>query len=145
MKRSGIRALSLALLGGTLLACAAVGVGVTPARLEGTRWALASLGADRAPVAETQTEAYLEFGSVPSRVSGSGGCNRLTCSYALRGEEIELGAIAATRMACEHGMDTEDALGAALAATERWAIVGGQLELYGADGRLLATFSGRTL
>ena len=145
MKRSGIRALSLALLGGALLACAAVGVGVTPAKLEGTRWRLASLGAERAPVAETQTEAYLEFGSVPGRVSGSGGCNRLTCSYALRGDEIELGAIAATRMACERGMDTEDALGAALDATAKWAIVDGQLELYAADGRLLATFTARKL
>ena len=145
MKRSGLRAHSAALLGGALLACAAVGVVVTPAQLEGTRWTLASLGADRAPIAETQTEAYLEFGSVPGRVSGSGGCNRLTCSYAIRGDEIELCAIAATRMACERGMDTEDALAAALGAPAKWAIVEGQLELHGADGRLLATFTARKL
>lgn len=145
MKRSGLRALTVALLGGALLACAVVGIGVTPTNLEGTRWTLASLGADRAPIAETQTEAYLEFGSVPGRVSGSGGCNRLTCSYALRGDAIELGAIAATRMACERDMDTEQSLEAALAATAKWAIAGGQLELYGADGRLLATFTGRAL
>ena len=143
MKRSGLLALSVALLGGALLACAVIGVGVTPTGLENARWTLATLGPERAPIAETQTEAYLEFGSVPGRVSGSGGCNRLTCSYALRGDAIELGAIAATRMACERDMDTEQSLEAALAATAKWAIVDGELELYGADGRLLASFSGR--
>ena len=116
------RAVSTFLLGCVWLACAATPVAVVPAGLEGTHWTLASLGADRAPVPQTQTEPYLEFGAVPGRVTGSGGCNRLTCSYEKQGDAMHFGPIASTRMACEHGLAAENALGAALEATSKWAI-----------------------
>ena len=92
------------------------------------------------PVATTQTEPFLVFGAEPGRVTGSGGCNRLTGPYEQKSDAIKFGALAATRMACEHGMDTEDALGNALGAASSWKIVGDQLELYDAGGGLLATF-----
>ena len=135
------RTFSTVFLGIVLVACADLVTRGGSVELEGTHWTLASLGADRTPVPQSQTEPYLEFGAAPSRVTGSGGCNRLTCSYERRGDEIHFGLIAATRMACEHGMATEDALGAALEATSSWAIVGGALELYASDGRLLASFA----
>jgi putative lipoprotein len=134
-----LRLLFVALASGSL-ACAAVGSDSGAPTLEKTHWTLASLGAGRVPVATTQTEPFLVFGAEPGRVTGSGGCNRLTGPYEQKADAIKFGALAATRMACEHGMDTEDALGTALGAASSWKIVGDQLELYDAGGTLLASF-----
>ena len=134
-----VRLLLLALVSGSL-ACAATGLDSWAPTLEHTHWTLATLGATRTPIAKTQTEPFLVFGAEPGRVAGSGGCNRLSGSYERKSEQIVFGALAATRMACEHGMDTEDALGTALGVAKSWRIVGDQLELYDAGGGLLATF-----
>ena len=135
------RAFPTLLLSFGLFACAELATRSAKLELENTHWTLASLGADRTPVPKSQTEPYLEFNAEQRRVTGSGGCNRLTCGYERQGDEIHFGLIASTRMACEHGMATEGALGAALEVTSKWAIVGGALELYAADGRLLASFA----
>jgi META domain len=42
-------------------------------------------------------------------------------------------------------MQTEDAFMKALTATARWQISGAQLDLFGADGALVASFEARNL
>lgn len=123
-----------------LLACAGTTPAPGPVTLAHTHWRLVSLGAGGAPIAKTQTEAFLVFGEPPGRVSGSGGCNRMAGSYEEKGEQLTFGPIAATRMACADGMQVEDALGAALASIASFRIEGDRLELRDATGALLATF-----
>ncbi|MEX2208283.1 MAG: META domain-containing protein [Myxococcota bacterium] len=140
--RAGFGSLALGCLA---LACAAADTrsAATSLGLERTRWTLTALGAAAAPIAKTQTEAFLLFGEPPGRVSGSGGCNRLAGSYERKGDELHFGPIAGTRMFCAEGMPVEDALGSALGQTTSLRIEGHRLELRDASGALLATFQGR--
>ncbi len=108
--------------------------------LERTHWRLVNLGANGAPVAETQTEAFLSFGEPRGRVSGSGGCNRLAGAYRLSGDQLSFGPLAGTRMACVNGMEVESALHAALERTAAFRIDGDRLELVDSAGAVLATF-----
>ena len=136
------RALSLACLA---LACAVAGPrpGGTALPLEGTHWTLVSLGAQAAPIAKTQAEAFLVFGERPGWVAGSGGCNQLAGSYTDTRDEIHFGPIAGTLMACAEGEEVESALHAALERAARFRIEGDRLELQDAAGAPLAAFQGR--
>ena len=51
-------------------------------------------------VAERQREPHLIFAHDQRRISGSGGCNRLTGSFELDGDKLHLGRMAGTMMAC---------------------------------------------
>jgi len=113
--------------------------------LENTYWKLTRLGAEPVFVYEQQREPSLVFYSENHRVSGSGGCNRLTGTYQLNGEEIHFGPFASTRMACPKGMDTEEAFFVALEHVKTWNVIGQHLEFYDVNGELLARFEARPL
>lgn len=66
--------------------------------LEG-RWQLANIGErPLPPVSSGGTPVTAEFAG--GRLSGSGGCNRYTTSYQTTGQQLQVGTIASTRMAC---------------------------------------------
>jgi putative lipoprotein len=109
--------------------------------LRETYWKLAQLGEKQVAPADQQREANLVFQTDQNRVTGSGGCNRLTGSYVLEGHSLRFGGIASTRMACMQGMETETEFLAALDKVRSWRIIGQQLELYDAGGKLLARFT----
>ena len=65
-----------------------------------------------------------------SRVAGSGGCNRLTGTFALSETELRFGPLATTLMAClEPVMQRERAFLAALARVTSYQLDGGTLTL----------------
>jgi heat shock protein HslJ len=66
-------------------------------------------------------------------------------SYELDGDALTFGQMAATKMACAQGMDTEQAFLAALMQVQSWKIVGEHLELFDTGGHLLARFEARYL
>ena len=112
--------------------------------LTGTHWTLVALG-DRDIVASTAArEPHLTFTADSSRVTGSGGCNRLFGSYASRGDSLTFSAIGSTKMACATGMDIETAFLPALGRVARWRIVNRQLELTDGAGKLVARFQAKT-
>ena len=120
----------------------APGVGPAPAGdapLEGTRWTLTALGEAAVNAPSPQREAYLVFDPKNRRVSGSGGCNRLSGSYTRRAERLEFTQMAGTMMACTDGMETEAAFVGALERTTAWKIRGRRLTLLDASGKALAT------
>ncbi|WP_018229551.1 META domain-containing protein [Methyloversatilis universalis] len=81
-----------ALLAATLLTACAYGGGGPP---DG-RWQIHEIGELKVPA---DVDAHIEF--LPDgRLTGRGGCNRYTGSWARAGHEMRLGRIAATRMAC---------------------------------------------
>lgn len=115
------------------------------APLQETHWKLTRLEDKPVILAEKQRETSLVLRTQQRRVTGFGGCNNLTGSYTLNGGELTFGKIAATRMACLQGMDTEGELFKALERVRAWKILGQHLELYDAGGNLVARFEARAV
>jgi uncharacterized lipoprotein YbaY/heat shock protein HslJ len=112
----------------------------TAAAIEEQYWKLVSVGGGPVKVTEPQREPHIILHSDTKRVSGSGGCNRLTGSYTLKGEQITFGQMAGTMMACPDGMEQEQAFLAALTHATRWRVTHGEMQLFDASGTLLAQF-----
>jgi heat shock protein HslJ len=117
------------------------GQGVSDASLENTEWKLTRLGDAPVTSASQKQEANFTLNSEAHRISGSGGCNRLTGRYELHGDRITFSQMAGTMMACVQGMETEKAFLDALKQATRWKITGQQLELFDDTGRQLANFA----
>lgn len=105
--------------------------------IEGPVWRLVQLGDE--PVAPGG-DAQLQFDRNSGRVSGSGGCNRVTGSFTRAGVSLKLGQMAATRMACAdpvRGANEAQFL-AALQNTTSYRLAPGRLALLDASGRTVA-------
>jgi putative lipoprotein len=113
---------------------------VRPASLENTAWKLIELGGTEVAPANHENEAHLVLNSKTHRVSGSGGCNRLTGNYEVKGDQLTFSQMASTMMACPEGMDTEKAFLDALNKVKAWKIEGKDLELLDGDARVVARF-----
>jgi heat shock protein HslJ len=115
--------------------------------LAGTRWLLVQLGEETLVAGEEDAAAapYLELDVDAARVSGSGGCNRLSGSIELdEAGGLVIGAIATTRMACaDQVMARERRFLAALEATRSYRVEEAVLELSDETG-VLARFVAET-
>ena len=101
-----------------------------PPSLEGTRWVMPGAKAD------AEGAPRLEF-SREGRVSGFTGCNRLSGSYRLEEDRLEVVAATTKRACLGAGGDAEQKLLAVLADRPRVRLERGQLVLTGRSG---ATF-----
>jgi putative lipoprotein len=123
---------------------AETGAGAGPSRgnapLENTTWKVTRLGERDVVSNENQRAPYIVLESSDHRVTGSGGCNRITGTYNVEKQTIRFGPIASTMMACPKGMDTEKDFMQALDAARKWKVQGDELELYGEDGNFLIRF-----
>lgn len=111
--------------------------------IESHAWRLASIdGQAVPPAADARQNAQLQFDG-NGRVTGSGGCNRLTGSYQRSGTQLKIGPVASTRMACIDAArgQLEARFIAALEATAQYSVVGGELVLIGSRGQTLAKLS----
>ena len=113
--------------------------------LRETYWKLMELNGKPVTAADQQQEAHLVFRTQNSRISGSGGCNRLMGSYAVEGNAMHFKGVASTMMACLHGMETEQAFVGALNKVQSWKIAGKHLEMYDESGTMLAKFEARAM
>ena len=106
--------------------------------LEKTKWTLVRLG--RTPVKGDDLHRAPEIALDPEshRASGSGGCNRLSGGYEIKGEQLTFGQMASTMMACPSGMEAEQKFLAALRQVKKWRIAGRQLELMDDSGGVVA-------
>jgi heat shock protein HslJ len=129
-----------------VVACAPVAQQATPdgagkdAPLENTYWKLTQLGNAAVRPAPNQQEAHFILHPGDRRVSGSGGCNRLTGTYELEGDRLTFGRMAGTLMACVAGMVNEQRFLGVLQETRRAKITQQQLELLDESGRVVARF-----
>jgi len=115
--------------------------GIPPrSQLTGTRWILEAYGKPGALKQVLEgTEITANFGA-DGEASGSAGCNQYFATYAIAGKELTLAELAFTEMACLEPagvMEQEQAFLEALGRVQQFEIVGGQLRLQTADGRLL--------
>jgi putative lipoprotein len=106
--------------------------------LENTYWKLIWLGDAAVTVAERQREPHIILHPASRRVSGSGGCNRITGSFEQAGDRLSFGKMAGTLMACPAGMDIERRFFDALGRTSRARISRQHLELLDAAGNVVA-------
>jgi len=84
--------------------------------------------------------------SADGRITGSGGCNRITGSAEFGPDKITFGAIAATRMACPQAvMDQETKFLAALEKTRSWQVdpARRKLTLFGEGNETLVVLAAR--
>ena len=103
-----------------------------PNNLKGTTWQLVSWD-DPAFVPERE----IILGFTDTKISGSTGCNRYQGGYQLKGNQLQIGAIATTRMACvENLMQQEKAYLKALETMQSYTLTAeGKLEIrYGQNG-----------
>jgi len=112
--------------------------------IESQTWRLVSVGTQPAQRdGDPQRDAQLQFDG--TRVSGSGGCNRVSGPYQRTGHSLKIGPLAATRMACiepeRSAMETN--FFAALQATTGYTRLGSQLTLLDGSGRTLAVLDNR--
>ncbi|MDH6591868.1 heat shock protein HslJ [Variovorax sp. TBS-050B] len=130
---------SLLWLAATLAGC---GSGISlDEPIEGPVWRLAQLGNE--PVAPGG-EAQVQFDASSGRVSGSGGCNRVSGAFTRSGISLRIGQLASTRMACTDPVRaaTEAQFIAALQNTASYRLAGpGRLALLDASGRTVATLN----
>jgi copper homeostasis protein (lipoprotein) len=117
--------------------------GVQPG-LAHTRWRPIRIGERAVTVSGQAHEPWIALDPKAKRVTGSGGCNRISGSYESGGDTLTFGPITSTRMACP-GMETETAFLKALEGTRRFRLVGRHLDLEDARGTVLARLEERNL
>lgn len=110
------------------------------ASLTNTYWKLVEMGGQPAALGAGQRELHLVLGSQGARVQGFSGCNRFTGSYERSGDQLRLGQLASTRMACVDGMEQEHRFLDALAKTTRFELGGENLALYADNGQPILRF-----
>ena len=110
----------------------------THAELLDTYWRLDQLGEDTVTTPQGMKEAHMILATAETRVHGNAGCNNFFGQYSTEDGKLSFSAMGSTMMACPEGMETEQAFLAALGNTVSYAISGLFLELYDADGGLLA-------
>lgn len=101
-------------------------------------WRLVNMTESSTPtpmVPPQNTELTAEFSG--DRISGSGGCNRFMGDYQTEGEQLSIGALASTFMACEEPvMNQEMKYLAALQGAQRYQVnEPGELEIFYQTGQ----------
>jgi heat shock protein HslJ len=119
--------------------------GASASSLEDTYWKLTRLGDTAVTMASKQQEPHFILNPQQRRVTGSGGCNRITGSYELNGHLLVFSQMAGTMMACLQGMETEAAFLQALNRVATWKITGHELELYDGSGNAIASFEAQNM
>jgi heat shock protein HslJ len=88
------------------------------------------------------TEQYIQFRE--GRVAGHSGCNRYTGSYVQEGENLKLGPLAATKMACASDrMEQEQSWFQMLDKVRGYEATHLVLKLKAADGKVIAILQRR--
>jgi len=116
----------------------------TTATLGNNRWRPVSIGFENVVVATKQREPWLELDLRSKKVTGSGGCNRITGSYQAHDSTLRFGPLVTTRMACP-GMSVETRFLRALQGTRRYRISGRTLDLLDGGGHILARLEEQNL
>jgi heat shock protein HslJ len=110
--------------------------------LAGTSWEVIGYNNGKQAVTSVLAGTTLtaEFGKDGS-LTGNSGCNTYNGTYTVTGDQIEIGPLATTRMACpQEIMDQETLYLAALQTAATYRVEGSGMELRTKDGALAANF-----
>ena len=112
--------------------------------LEDSRWRPVRIGDRSVTVPADQREPWIVLESISKRVTGSGGCNRISGRYQAGSGTLRFSPMISSQMACP-AMDMEAAFLRALNGTRRYRIRGRILELMDGDGKPLVGLEERNL
>lgn len=114
----------------------------TAAALEETRWVLNGVPDNTTgAIISTWVDEHITAQFVDGQLSGSAGCNRYNGSYTLDGDNLSLGPIAATKMACDEERNQREAgFLQALSQAAAYSTDRNSLTLTDAEGKTLLTF-----
>jgi len=113
------------------------GGGRTETELGSTRWHPIRIGDRAVTLTAHERQPWIELDPRSQRVTGSGGCNRISGDYESGLGILRFRDLTTTQMACA-SMDTETAFLRALNQTRRYRIIGRTLQLMDDLGRPLA-------
>ena len=117
---------------------------VEPVDIANSRWRPVRIGERAVEIPESGREPWIVLESREQRVTGSGGCNRLSGTYELGPGTLRFGPLVTTKMACP-GEDNETPFLAALSDTRRYRAAGRTLELLDDSGLVLVVLEERNL
>jgi len=112
--------------------------------LEHNRWRPIEIGDQPVTVSDGQREPWIVLDPREKRITGSGGCNRISGSYETSAGKLRFSQVVSTMMACP-SMATETAFLRALEATRRYRASGRTLELMDQAGKVLVRLEERNL
>jgi heat shock protein HslJ len=118
------------------------GVPADPQVLMIPRWFLNSLTLDgqKIEVMPDQQAVTIQFEG-GGKANGTGSCNSFFADYGAGMDgSLKFGPVGSTKMACDSGMDQENAYFTALEKVERFEIVDGNLRLFSTDGKTEVVF-----
>lgn len=137
-----ITLLPMALL---LLLCASVSCTVQPSNftqekdnIKDAYWVLLSVEGQDVEVLNDTRTAYIRLEENEKDVDGFTGCNKISGSYTLSGEQLQLSELSTTRMACPD-MEAENRLMNALRRVNNYKLSGDLLTLFDGE-KAVATF-----
>jgi heat shock protein HslJ len=108
--------------------------------VENTYWKLTQLNGTAIVAAGRQREPHFVLHPESGRVTGSGGCNRITGTYHLEGDRLSFGPLAGTMMSCHAGMEAERNFLGTLQKGGRARVASQRLELLDGSGGVAARF-----
>jgi len=109
--------------------------------LTDTNWVLVSYGDPASPQAVPADTVITAVFSADGYVSGSSGCNQYNATYTVRDQQMMIGPVAMTQMACPTGMDIEQAYLSSLGTAQQYAIQGLELTITYNQGAGVLTYS----
>ena len=106
--------------------------------LENKYWRLVELRGQPSIPAPGSREPHLQFSADSMRVSGSGGCNRMSGPYTRDGQRLQFGPLVSTKMACADQQMNQQEIDfmTALSSTNKHQVTGDTLVLFRDDERL---------
>lgn len=107
--------------------------------LENNRWRVTRIGTELIGSSSREHDLWIQLDPRAKRVSGSGGCNRISGPYKKGDATLRFGVLARTQMACIT-MERENAFLHALEQTRRYWIRGRYLDLLDESGRQVLRF-----
>lgn len=110
-----------------------------------TLWVLAGYGDPNNLTAPDPGVLSTAVFSQEGEINGSGGCNQFSAGYQLTNNQIKVTLPASTMMACEKGMEQEQAFLAALQNAASIRVGRGALDIMMADGTSMLRFSAQHL
>ena len=109
------------------------------AGLENNRWRVTRIGTELIGSSSPEHDLWIQLDPRSKRVTGSGGCNRMSGPYQTRDGTLRFGVLVRTQMACIT-MERENAFLHALEQARRYWIRGRYLDLLDESGRQVLRF-----